>query len=55
MSLGCTGMRTFTEVLDDRCLLVIPGASLAQLPEGLAKVLSVNEQMKEMYLAKKGA
>ena len=54
MSLGCTGMRTFTEVPDDRCLAVIPGASLGNLQE-LQKVLSANEQMKGIYLQKKGA
>lgn len=55
MSLGCAGMRTFTEVPDDKCLLVLPGAALAGLREGLQKVLEVNEQMRGLYLAKKGA
>jgi len=55
MSLGCTGMRTFTEVPDDRCLLVIPGVALGELREGLQKVLDANQQMRGLYLAKKGA
>lgn len=52
MSLGCIGMRTFTQVPDDRCLLVIPGAALGEMQQGLQRVLSVNETMKGMYEAK---
>lgn len=53
MSLGCAGMRTFTEIPDDQCLVAIPGAKLAAVTDALGEMVAVNAQMKEHYLAKK--
>ena len=53
LSLGCTGMRTFTEIAEDRMLLAIPAALLSQLEQKLQKTVSANRRMKGFYLQKK--
>lgn len=53
LSLGCTGMRTFTEIAEDRMLLSIPGRMLSGLEEKIENTLSANQKMKELYLQKK--
>ncbi len=53
MSLGCAGMRTFTEIPDDRCLVAIPGSALETLGEQLAQMRATNEQMKALYASQK--
>ncbi len=49
ISLGCAGMRTFTEIPDDRLLLVIPGAKLEGLADDVATTLAANEHMTNCY------
>ncbi len=55
LSLGCKGMRTFTEVPDDRCLAVLPGAALRDLEASIRKTAAANEQIGERYRAHKAA
>lgn len=49
LSLGCMGMRTFTEIPADRCLVAIPGFRLATLAEDLERTASANDQMEQFY------
>lgn len=55
LSLGCTGMRTFTEAAPTLALFVIPGAALATLPDALARIAASNQAMLEYYQAKRDA
>jgi uncharacterized protein (DUF169 family) len=52
-SLGCMGMRVFTEVAQDRLLGVLPRQHLADLPEGLRRVADSNEKMAQHYRGQK--
>ena len=49
VSFGCSGMRTFTDVDDDRLLLSIPGTLLDTLSKRLATTMSANEEMLSFY------
>jgi uncharacterized protein (DUF169 family) len=49
LSLGCTGMRTFTEILPDRLLGVVPGSKLADFERSLAATVESNRQMQSYY------
>ncbi|GIH03486.1 hypothetical protein Rhe02_15530 [Rhizocola hellebori] len=53
LSLGCKGMRTFTEVADDRLLAVVPGASLDDFVASLRTTVSANENMEAYYTKRK--
>jgi len=53
LSMGCTGMRTFTEISEDRMLLSIPGGLLSSLGEEIHRVVSANQKLKDLYLQKK--
>jgi uncharacterized protein (DUF169 family) len=53
VSVGCMGMRTYTEIPDDYCLVAIPGASLASLAEALETTHAAHERMRQFYLAQK--
>lgn len=53
LSLGCAGMRTFTEIADERTLMVLPGATLERVAEGLRVISAANEQMCEFYAGRK--
>jgi uncharacterized protein (DUF169 family) len=55
LSLGCTGMRTFTEILPDRLLAVVPGAKLGEFAQALATVIEANSQMLSYYEQQKAA
>lgn len=55
LSLGCAGMRTFTEIPDDRMLAVLPRAILDGLAAGLKRVVHANETMLSRYEALKAA
>ncbi len=44
-SLGCIGMRTYTEVADDQMLAVVPWAALPQLETALRDILKANRTM----------
>ena len=49
MALGCIGMRTFTEIADDRMLAVLPGSKGADFVAALQVTVTANASMKEFY------
>jgi uncharacterized protein (DUF169 family) len=49
MSLGCMGMRTYTEVLPDLLLSVVPGSKLDEFQESVVATMEANRQMQEYY------
>ncbi|MBI4497893.1 MAG: DUF169 domain-containing protein [Chloroflexi bacterium] len=51
MSLGCAGMRAYTQVPDDLCLVALPGDRLGQLEEDLRKLADPQARM-QFYLDK---
>ncbi len=53
LSLGCIGMRTFTEIAQDRLLAVLPRQALAELTESLQQTSTANQQMSQFYEQKK--
>lgn len=55
MSLGCMGMRTFTEVDDDRLLSVIPASRLSAFEQSLAKTHAANAKMQSFYQGHKAS
>lgn len=55
LSLGCAGMRTFTEVADDRMLAVIPADRLNQFVDALRVTASANSAMLAYYEQRKAA
>jgi uncharacterized protein (DUF169 family) len=52
-SVGCAGMRTFTEVADDLALVAISGGLLADLEAKLLRTVEANDKMVAFYLAHK--
>ncbi len=50
MSLGCTGMRTFTEVRDDHILATLNYKEIYSFLTSLKTTVSANKEMKEFYL-----
>src|SRR2546423_1709938 len=55
LSLGCLGMRTFTEVAGDRLMAVVPGAVLDDFMDGLGAAVGANRVMGKRYQAQKAA
>lgn len=55
LSLGCVGMRTFTEVRGDQMLGVLPGAVVGPFVEELEKTLAANAHMAGAYQARRSA
>jgi uncharacterized protein (DUF169 family) len=53
LSFGCIGMRTFTEVADDRMLAVIPGDRLDAFVEALRGTADANRAMLSFYESRK--
>jgi uncharacterized protein (DUF169 family) len=53
LSLGCKGMRTFTEVADDRMLAVVPGDKLDDFVESLRVTVAANTEMAAYYNKRK--
>ena len=53
MSLGCTGMRTFTEVSDDHILATLNCKEIDSFMSSLKTTISANNEMKEFYLEHK--
>jgi len=53
MSLGCMGMRTFTEVARDRLLAAVPGSRLQAFADALASMRNINDGMASFYLSRK--
>lgn len=49
LSLGCTGMRTFTGILPDRLLAVAPGSRIAAVAEAVEAAAGLNDQMRRYY------
>ena len=49
MAFGCIGMRTFTEIPDDRVLAVLPGGKVAEFVEALQATVTANAGMKAFY------
>jgi len=49
LSLGCTGMRTFTAIARERLLAVVPGASLGSFAEDVARLSAINDGMATFY------
>lgn len=55
LSFGCTGMRTFTGVREDRLLAVLPGARAGELADALDAVTRANATMLAFYEGRKAA
>jgi uncharacterized protein (DUF169 family) len=49
LSVGCMGMRTFTDVAEDRLLAVVPAATLEEFVGALERTVAANEQMRAFY------
>lgn len=49
LSFGCSGMRTFTEVQDDKLLASLPGSILESLPSKLQRTIQANQEMLAFY------
>ncbi|MFI6503983.1 DUF169 domain-containing protein [Nonomuraea typhae] len=54
-SYGCAGMRTFTEIPDDRLLLAIPGGRLADFVAAAEASAAANQTMADFYRGHKAA
>jgi uncharacterized protein (DUF169 family) len=52
-SMGCLGMRTFTQIPDDRLLGVLPGSQIDDLAAALRSTVDANEAMGCYYRAQK--
>jgi uncharacterized protein (DUF169 family) len=53
LSLGCAGMRTFTEISGDRLLGAIPGEHLDDFVAALQRTVAANAQMQAYYDGRK--
>jgi uncharacterized protein (DUF169 family) len=53
MSLGCAGMRTFTEIANDRMLLAIPGGQLESFTQAADEIDRANRHMGDFYRARR--
>jgi uncharacterized protein (DUF169 family) len=53
LSLGCLGMRIFTDVSHDQLLAVLPGSKIEELSRALESVAAANQTMGEYYHATK--
>ena len=53
MSLGCVGMRTFTEVSEDRLLAVLPASKLEAFLASLQATAAANTEMQTFYREQK--
>lgn len=49
MSIGCMGMRTFTEIADDRILLAVPAAGLERFVAEVERIGAANDAMLQIY------
>lgn len=49
LSLGCAGMRTFTEISDDRLLAAVPGEELEKVRHALHATLKANQSVQSFY------
>lgn len=53
ISLGCMGMRTFTEISAEQLLVVLPGSQASELAASLGPTLAANAAMREFYEGRK--
>jgi uncharacterized protein (DUF169 family) len=53
LTLGCSGMRTFTEISDDRMLAVVPGDRLVWFVDRLRVISQANAEMLDYYRKRK--
>jgi uncharacterized protein (DUF169 family) len=53
LSLGCAGMRTFTEIGDDMNLAAIPAGAVMGFVDALARTVESNNRMRAFYSAQK--
>ncbi len=53
ISLGCAGMRTFTEIADDRLLVAIPGGQLEKFTHAVEGTGQANKHMLGFYQAQR--
>jgi uncharacterized protein (DUF169 family) len=53
VSLGCVGMRTYTEIADDHLLAVVPAEAVPQLAARLAGIVAANGVLAEFHEARK--
>jgi uncharacterized protein (DUF169 family) len=53
ISMGCLGMRTYTEIGADRFLAVVPGEALDEFGSSLLQVAAANRAMGDYYDAQK--
>lgn len=49
LSLGCMGMRTFTEISGDRLLAVLPGNKANEFLNTLSQTMTSNQTMQDFY------
>jgi uncharacterized protein (DUF169 family) len=49
LSFGCSGMRTFTDVADDKLLVSLPGSHLQALAQRLQSTVQANEDLLSFY------
>jgi uncharacterized protein (DUF169 family) len=52
MALGCVGMRTFTGIVDERMLAVLPGGKVGEFVAALKVTVAANAGMKSFYEGK---
>ena len=52
-SLGCMGMRVFTDIAQDRLLSVLPKEQLGDLPQALDRIAQANQKMTQHYRGQK--
>jgi uncharacterized protein (DUF169 family) len=55
LSLGCAGMRTFTEISKEKMLAVIPASALATVADNLRVTAAANESMDSFYADRRSA
>jgi len=55
LSWGCMGMRTFTEIADDRLLAAVPGNRIESFVDDLERTVASNVTMRAYYEGKKAA
>jgi len=49
LSLGCLGMRIFTEISENRLLAVLPGSKVGEFSQALESITAANEEMGLFY------
>jgi uncharacterized protein (DUF169 family) len=54
-SYGCAGMRTFTEIGDDRMLFVLPGSRLDEVTAAVVTAADLNHTMEQFYRDRQAA